>query len=399
MAANSNITTLRRVLTQLKPLVPCETKAYKNTRGRWPNFGGDTITVWNDFSLDNLNESYGHILDLQVAEQRLAVPQPDQMLAAIEIAKSDDVLHLLKWSDEVLWPTLNFAREHLNIQNGVFLRHNVSTPDKSTITRLNGGPSRVTVDHFIALDEYPVSNLVVGIGKPSSKFHGRELADHPGDVSQELMWPLRQLANLCKTAKTRYGYILTDEDLVACCFSQHTSDKMKVALMPIPWSRHGENQLTTDLALWWLSMLAMSGPQHRAIVREAEMVRINEWEIRYAGDERGWVRRHRYSNFEGPADSPPPPVCRPPSPGNVAANAAAFAAQVGINADPLFSLNPMADGNFDGFDIEAYLNPAAAGNPMAANLGDFNFVDLADLDAAATGRGSANSHAAWGFNG
>ncbi|KAI1073596.1 hypothetical protein F5B20DRAFT_587131 [Whalleya microplaca] len=71
----------------------------------------------------------------------------------------------------------------------------------------------------------------------------------------------------------------------------------------------------------------MSATHHRTIVREEEIIRINEWEFHTPDIERGWVRRHRYSNFEEPADPPPPPVYRSPSPGNVAANAAAFAAQ------------------------------------------------------------------------
>lgn len=387
MAAGPNITTLRRVLSQPKPLVPCKTKACKNTKGAWPDFRADTITVWDDFNLDNLNESYGHILDLDVPEQRLAAPKPGQVLAAIEIAKPDDIRHLIRWNDKVIGPTLDFAREHLNLHDGVFLRHKISAPDNSAFARINDGRRPVRVDHFIALDEYPLSNLVIGLGRPSSKFQGRKLADHPGNASKENFWPLRQLANLCDIAKTRYGYILTDEDLVACCFSRNAPNSWKVALMPIPWSRYGENQLTTDLALWWLSMLAMSAPQHRTIVGEEEIIRINEWEVRYLDDERGWVRRHRYSNFEEPADPPPPPVYRSPSPGNVAANAAAFAAQVGINADPLFNLDATADASFDDFDIDAYLNPAGAGNPIAANLGDFNVVNPAGLNAANTGQG------------
>lgn len=42
--------------------------------------------------------------------------------------------------------------------------------------------------------------------------------DRPEAAGKESLWPLRQLANLCDMAKTRYGYIVTDQDLVACCF-------------------------------------------------------------------------------------------------------------------------------------------------------------------------------------
>ncbi|KAI1119728.1 hypothetical protein F5Y10DRAFT_273789 [Nemania abortiva] len=359
MAASMSNTTLRRTLSQPKPLVPCKVKAGKNTRGRWPKFESGNITVWDDFNLDNLNESYGHILDRDVPAQALAVPQPGRVLASTtEIACGNDINHLIMWSDEVIGPALDFSRELLNLHSGVFLRRRISTPDKSAIAWIRYGRQIAKVDHCIELDEYPVSNLVIGLGRPSSRFPGRKLADYPEHALREGLWPLRQLANACIMAKTRYGYILTDEDLVACCFSRNGANKWKVALMPIPWSRHGENQLTTDLALWWLSMLAMSAPYHRAIVEEEEIVRINEWEVRYLDEERGWVRRHKYSNFEEPVDPPSPPVYRSPSPGNAAANAAAFAAQVGINADPLFDFDAMADADLGDFDLDAIIfNP------------------------------------------
>jgi hypothetical protein len=204
----------------------------------------------------------------------------------------------------------------------------------------------VRVDHRVALDDFPLPNLVIGLGRPSSKFQGRRLVDRPEAAGKESFWPLRQLANLCDMAKTRYGYIMTDQDLVACCF-QKTAAKTgqpaaarstaaaadwKVALMPVPWTRHGETQLRTDIALWWLCMLALSAPQHRALVTGADVVGIGEWEVRYVDDERGWVRRHRYSNVEQPTDPPPLPVYQTPSPGNPAA----FAAAVGIHMDPTF---------------------------------------------------------------
>lgn len=267
MAASPNIT-LRGILSQSKPRVRRKTKSSKNSRGDWPEFPADTIAIWDDFNLDNLNESYGHVLDLDIPEQRPAPPNPHQVLTGIEVAKPDDIKHLIKWNYEVIDATLDFARKHLNLHNSVLLRHQTSTLERSAIARVSDGRKTVKVDHLIALDEYPQANLVIGLGKPSSKFQGRKVADHPGHVSREGLQPLRQLADQCDIAKTRYGYIQTEEDFVACCLSRDASESWKVAVMPIPWSKHGENQLTTDLALWWLSMLAMAGPQHRKIVGE-----------------------------------------------------------------------------------------------------------------------------------
>ena len=86
-------------------------------------------------------------------------------------------------------------------------------------------------------------------------------------------------------------------------------------------------------------MLALSAPGHRALVTEADVVGIREWEVRYVDDERGWVRCHRYSGVEQPADPPPLPGYETPSPGNLAA----LEAEVGSLVDPTIGL----DGDID----------------------------------------------------
>lgn len=81
-----------------------------------------------------------------------------------------------------------------------------------------------------------------------------------------------------------------------------------VHIQRVPWTIHGENQLTTDLAVWWLTMLAMSDCQHRELVAEHEMVSINQWsDASDLQDGRGWMQTHRYSKFEKRV-LPPVPV-------------------------------------------------------------------------------------------
>jgi hypothetical protein len=324
-------------------------KANRNsTHPNWPELD-DFVTIWDDFNLNDLNESYGHVLDLAVPERLLVGPQAEQAFAGVEINKDEDINHLISWNDGLMQPTLQFAKSHHRLHPGVMLHHKSSTADKSAIARLSNGSRRLVVDHVIALDDFPAPNLVVGLGRSSPKWSGRRVADRLVNTSMEMLWPLRQLANICGMAKTRYGYIQTDEELVVCCFSQdpERADQTgwKVAMMPIPWSRHGVDVLTMDLALWWLCMLAMSAPKHRAIVREEEMIKINDWAVVCLDEERGWVRRHRYSNVEQPT-SPPPP-----------GNAAAFAAGAGLHVNDWFGIGTPADGDL-------------------ANLVDFNFANF-----------------------
>lgn len=78
------------------------------------------------------------------------------------------------------------------------------------------------------------------------------------------------------------------------------------------------------------------------------MTRIDEWDVHRYDDERGWVRRHKYSKFEEPTDEPLPPAYEPPTTGSAEVMAAAFNAEAGINADPAFDM--FSSGVYDNLD-------------------------------------------------
>jgi hypothetical protein len=73
MALNNNErTTLRHFLSQQKATVPCVVPTSKNTSSNvWPELWEHTVTLWHDFTLPNLNASYGHVLDAPVAKALL----------------------------------------------------------------------------------------------------------------------------------------------------------------------------------------------------------------------------------------------------------------------------------------------------------------------------------------
>lgn len=340
-------TTLRHVLSQRKPVLPCQMRMGKKNSSRegWPQLQ-NCVKLWDEFNLNTLNESYGHLLDVALPEQVL-VDIPEPRFEGVTIKIDTDINHLVCWNNALMLPTLQFAKEHLGLDPGVILNLRSTTANKSFIAKVPNAPPRTVVDHVIGLDLFPGQNLVVGLGRPSVKWDGRKAADRIDVLCKEQLWPVRQLANICKEAKTRYGYIQTDQDLVVCCFS-NTSDNWKAAIRPIPWSTYGTQALTTDLALWWLCMLAMSGHHHRAIVEEEAIVKINEWDVIKLGDDNvhSWVRRHRYSNFEEPTSPPPLPAYTTPSPGNLAA----FDAAVGFNANDWLNIDAAANADIDNLD-------------------------------------------------
>ena len=229
--------TLRRVLCQQKPRIDCDAPSSKNTKNTsWPELR-DAVTVWDDFHLANLNESYGHILDYQVPAHQLRVPRPDQVLSGVAINNLNSAKHLVVWNDGIMRPTLRFAKEYIGLHSGVDLRHRVTDADKTAIAHIPHGPKNLFVDHVTHLDDFPLPTLVIGLARPSSRWSGGQLARQLDHASDAALWPLRQLANLYKASQTRYGYIQTDEEMTVCLFSKDGNEgdaTWTAAIMPVP---------------------------------------------------------------------------------------------------------------------------------------------------------------------
>ncbi|OAQ72507.1 hypothetical protein VFPPC_00464 [Pochonia chlamydosporia 170] len=338
MAGQQTTFTLRQILTQNKPLIASQTKPGRNTsNSEWPKLSN--ITLWKEFTLENLNDSYGHVLNSYfTAHQTPPVPAE---LNRVVIRSDKDVRGLIGWHDRVLRQTLGFAMEFLTLHQDSNLRTQCSTPDNSFIAKLHLSGSLV-VDHIIELDNHHQPALVVGLARASSKWKCQKVLvnlnpNTPLPSKKEPTFPIIQLGNICEKAGTRYGYIQTNEELVACCFSYAavgegqaagtgstsgtTGRELKASIMPIPWTKRGVNMLTTELALWWLCMLAMAPDHDRSITTEDKMVKINEWQWCDLGVELGGLAYyHRYSrhiSMTKPMSAALPSYSNPP-PGNPA---------------------------------------------------------------------------------
>ncbi|KAI0008206.1 hypothetical protein F4779DRAFT_618868 [Xylariaceae sp. FL0662B] len=249
MAEAGQNTTLRLALTQNK--VPCNEQNSKNTcpTSKWPKI--QSVEVWREFNLSNLNGEYTYLLDQPIPETPLRV---HKKLDGISIQGFKDIRLLISRNDALMQPTLDIAKSQFIHAQGLALSHAYKAFDGPTVANVEGHDGKVSVDHDIALDKVPRRNLVVGLGRSSRKFSMKELLGH-----------------FCRAANTPYGYIQTDQELVACYFKKHAEseiseggvkrDKFDVYVMPIPWSSHGPTVLTTDLGLWWLCMKALS-PQY-----------------------------------------------------------------------------------------------------------------------------------------
>ncbi|KAI0186930.1 hypothetical protein EV127DRAFT_345214 [Xylaria flabelliformis] len=271
--------TLREALTQAKPVVPdlCGRRRTLTSLNR-PEVQGvhpiSRITIWDDFCMKTLNDEYGPLLDREMSMSACAsVPEPDSELFDIKIRKFTDIAHLIQWNEKIVNATLSLAKDERELCPGLGLRTQAAEPNISSSSSgfYNAQGEEINVDHWIALDDMPLQHLVVGMAWPSSMIETHKVfygVKEPGDIECR---PLQQLAWVCEQAKTRYGYIITDSDLLVCRFFKTPSgDKFEVSLMLVPWSTSG-SYLTTDLAIWWLCMKALTEEKEdREIQRAAE---------------------------------------------------------------------------------------------------------------------------------
>ncbi|KAK3905806.1 hypothetical protein C8A05DRAFT_12427 [Staphylotrichum tortipilum] len=235
LGTSTTETTLRKLLTQQKPRVCCTMRqSIATVRVNWPTV---KIDFWTDFELDNLNQCYGKTLDSSLSVLTQDCPDAGQELTGWGIHSAKDTNGLIAWTHKLL---------NMTLQYGEMPKERTTLHSHRSVA---GGPA-------------PSDDQC--LPRKDDARHG----------------PLRQLASLCRKAKTPYGYIQTNEDLAVCHFSMADGqERVSVKIMVVEWSNYGTEELTTDLALWWLSMMAISPAQAQgnAVADGSALVDTNKW--------------------------------------------------------------------------------------------------------------------------
>lgn len=205
-----------------------------------------------------MNDRWGHVLESTVPDLVLDVVKGQDpvplLMTATPIQKLADARRLVQFSANYLGTLVSFAKDREGLISGIeFTNQTAENPQKRQ--------DKTALDHCVALDRHPWAALVVGIVRPSYMFSAMKFANDAAsatNVDGNLYRPVRQLANLCKKGKTRYGYILTDMELSVWYFPDLAEGaETRPWFKPIPFTSWGEGQLTTDLAIWWLCMMSM----------------------------------------------------------------------------------------------------------------------------------------------
>ena len=288
------------------------------------------IAEWNDFEYDVLQSIYGgslrrtleHSFELNVP----TVPRfPFRRLCDEDSFESLVVI----WNQSVVSNALSAAQGHLRIRKAqkIYMgKGSLATWPGETNVRRRPDWAAVNDASRNARSKSESRNLLPGETKLSKKWSS--LAINQGDIEEADMkenWyqPLAQIFTYCVRNNARYGYIITDKELVVFRVGPiHHSDEtdwrlsydkraeysdmelgtkgskwkkvesvepnvraMDSGFMEykvIPWARpakssqSGSMKMTVNLALWWLHMLAMN---ENAIEAKYTALKDSEWNM------------------------------------------------------------------------------------------------------------------------
>ncbi|KAJ9643810.1 hypothetical protein H2204_001955 [Knufia peltigerae] len=217
-------TTIRELLTTYKPLIDCTASGMRPTTStKWPNLGN--IKIWEDFTLAIIDRDFGFALDDPFT---IMNPRPAGFPLPVghQINSLADLNALFKRNVDMLDETLVHARMILDLH--------FDKPCASDYATAQGYAKFLTIrsnmalQHAIWLEHQPILNILAGLGKTSKQWCGSALQKNirnNDEPSQSLLWPVRQLANICNKANTRFGYIQTDKELVVFEFTLRADEK------------------------------------------------------------------------------------------------------------------------------------------------------------------------------
>lgn len=264
----------------------------KSTGTMWCAYS--KLKVWKDFKFDTLNELYKDLLYRVFNEEDL--PNFNQKFPYhITEIRNENTLNslLVRWNNAVVSAALAASQGHSlkdsesRGEGDIFmacgcqativprqeLMQNKKIPDWAGIMKNN-------VHVLCEGKRIMHTNLLPGDTKLSTKWKSQSI--EKAKANPETNAPINQVLTYCAHAQVRYGYIITQEELVVF----RVSERLKLSKPPqrkprynppmklqlgkekyawhmeykaIPWELNGgprSNDLTVNLALWWLHMLA-----------------------------------------------------------------------------------------------------------------------------------------------
>jgi hypothetical protein len=246
-----------------------------------------SINVWEDFNYESLKKTckgrFADLLQLQV--------QPLDFSRHFEDSTEFTAEHSLecffhKWTRTIVSFALSAAQSQCKLFEKPYIRmiqgcdaanegiHDTKKSLKS-LQEKRLLPDWAGVYSIAFKDGERPANILPGDTKLSHKWKSRDIEPgivHKNDDVPQWLWPIMQVFTYCIKANSRYGYIITDKEIVVLRVRQAAStqesfdsgslfeDYGAVEYACIDYdntqSIHSGGRLTLNMALWWLHLLA-----------------------------------------------------------------------------------------------------------------------------------------------
>lgn len=260
------------------------------------------VTVWHDFNLETIRAAFGDLLQLAMSEEdesakEVGPPLADELVPNSQraIFTEVDVDRVCEaWCTRVVRGGIKRCADTLRDRLGLDRQAAPSLMRRGVTLKgvdQNGGTCLFLPDWAVfsrkpqpssasssSSSSARVTQLtyVVGDSKLDAKWRSSWLDPDAEQLTleqkKESVWPLRQLATYCRSANTRYGFVITMHELVV--FRAHDLPSLGtqaagLEYRAVPWENGGgDGQLTVNLAIWALSMMALND-QFRGFVDRA----------------------------------------------------------------------------------------------------------------------------------
>ncbi|KAI1187757.1 hypothetical protein F5B17DRAFT_452645 [Nemania serpens] len=265
----------------------------------------DDVKPWTDLTLKNFEATYKDVLlhPLGDPERRNATEVPPRMTRLFE---EESVKRLTEcWNEKVVQHVLHGTQSLLNqkLPGGLFADGQLYFTrncgeghipnDRGILQRPDWCLYRAAADAGVGV----YKNLLPGDIKPAKRWKSEWINSSKTSLKRKANLMLAQITKYMALGNTRYGFILSEEELVPMRLSkfmrdtqaqeelaQHEStyaeqltnssmsfnedpdgcyadaarrEGVRLEYCRIPWTASGENSFTVNLALWWLSVLAV----------------------------------------------------------------------------------------------------------------------------------------------
>ena len=254
-------------------------------------YGPDDVKKLKGATWQDLNATFRDVLAERMNKPKVTNAQ-DVPAVKTELWEESGVLTLAQeWSEPVVNHALSGTQEKLRLKDperplGGGELHFLKNDGRGDLKDEKGKKHKP--DWFFFQKQADGDHkLVFGDMKPAKKFSSQDINSKDPQKKQDSKYALEQITKYLWLGKTRYGFLLTDEELVLVRLSickphteepepdpkeEHFSRMLKqskgsalkspgpylvLEWSRIPWSSSGSNKLTVNLGLWWWCVLAI----------------------------------------------------------------------------------------------------------------------------------------------